>query len=170
MHVCQIMLVEAEDGADAISEVKSQITYSEQAYPTWSDWHEVGGRWDGLFDGWEAERNALAYTENPLLAEDIIREFAKGRQEEMKRYLAEVTAEGYDLAKMVENYNAEDYDYGIGMKAWTLARLGKLLANDWTSDTGVFDLKEGSANLRHFRDRLALEPNKQFLVPVDFHF
>lgn len=170
MHVCQIMLVEAESGEEAIGEVKSQITYSEEPYPTWSDWHEVGGRWDGLFEGWEAERNALCYSENPLLAEDIIKDFAKGRKEEMLRHLEQITAEGFDVAKMIENYDPENYDYGIGMKAWTLARLGKLLSNDWCSDTGVFDLKESSANLQHFRERLALAPNKQFLVPVDFHF
>jgi hypothetical protein len=170
MHVCQIMLVEAEDGADAISEVKGQITYSETPYPAWSDWHEVGGRWDGLFDGWEAEQNALCYAENPLLAEDIIKEFVGGRKKEMARHLAEITAENFDLTKMVEDYDPNKYDYGSSMPAWTLARLGKLLANDWTSDTGVYDLKENTANLEFFRTRLAAEPSKQFLVPVDFHF
>lgn len=170
MHVCQIMLVEAESGEDAIGEVKSQITYSEDPYPTWSDWHEVGGRWDGLFEGWEEERNALCYAENPLLADDIIREFAGYRKKEMEKYLAEITKDGFDIGKMIENYNPEKFDYGTGMSAWTLARLGKLLSNDWCSDTGVYDLKEGSANLEFFRNRLALEPNKQYLVPVDFHY
>ncbi len=170
MHVCQIMLVEADNGKDAISTVESLITYSEDPYPTWSDWHSIGGRWEGLFEGWEEERNALCYTENPALAEDIIKEFASKRKEEMIGLLAKITAEGFDVGKMIENYNPEDYDYGTGMNAWTLARLGRLLSNDWCSDTGVFDLKEGSANLLYFRERLAKEPNKQFLVPVDFHF
>ena len=170
MHVCQIMLVEADDGKDAISMVQSLVTYSEDPYPTWSDWHEIGGRWDGLFEGWEENRNSLGYTENPALAEDILKEFSSFRKTEMEKLFAEITAKGLDIGKMIENYNAEDFDYGTGMDAWTLARLGKLLSNDWCSDTGVFDLVESSANLRHFRERLAKEPSKQFLVPVDFHY
>ena len=77
MHTCQIMLVEADSGDDAIAEVKAQITYSETPYPSWSDWHEVGGRWEGLFAGWEETKDALCYTENPTLAEDIINDFVR---------------------------------------------------------------------------------------------
>lgn len=170
MHTCQIMLVEAENAKEAISEVESQITYSEDPYPTWSDWHSIGGRWEDLFDGWETDRNALCYTDNPALAEDILKEFANRRKEQMVIYHNEINSKGIDVGKMIANYDPFNFDYGTGMDAWTLARLGKLLSNDWCSDTGVFDLKESSVNLAHFRERLAKEPNKQFLVPVDFHF
>lgn len=171
MHTCQIMLVEADNGKDAISEVESLITYAEVPYPSWSDWHEVGGgRWEGLFEGWEVERNALCYAENPLLAEDIIKDYVKGRKEQMTRYLNEITTSGYDIGKAIEAYDHNNFDYGTSMNAWTLTRLGRLLSNDWISDTGVYDLKEHTANLEFFRQRLAVEPSKQYLVPVDFHF
>jgi hypothetical protein len=71
---------------------------------------------------------------------------------------------------MVADYNPDKFDYGSGMGAWTMYRLGKLLSNDWCSDTGVYDLTAHSANLEFFRERLAKEPHKQFLVPIDFHF
>lgn len=170
MHTCQIMLVEADSAEEAINEVKSQITYSEYPFPAWSDWHEIGGRWDGLFAGWEETRNALCYTENSALAEDIIKDFAGYRKQEMKRNLAQINSESFDLEKMIEEYDPENFNYAEGMKAWNLLRLAKLLSNDWCSDTGVFDLKEQSVNLEFFRKRLEENPTRQYLVPVDFHF
>jgi len=175
MHTCQIMLIEAESAEDAIDYAKSTITYAEERYPDWSDWHGgldegLAGRWSGLFDGWDENQDVLCYTENPKLAEDIIKDFVGYRKVEMKRYLEQITAEGFDIAKLVEDYNPDKYDYGSGMNAWILLRLGRLLSNDWCSDTGVYDLTAHSANLEFFRERLAKEPHKQFLVPIDFHF
>ena len=170
MHTCQIMLVEADSGDEAIDEVKAQITYSETPYPSWSDWHEVGGRWEGLFDGWEQTRNALCYAENPNLADDIIKEFVAVRKKELERALEEMSQPDFDIEEMVSAYNPDKYDFSYSMKAWTLARVGKLLSNSWCSDTGVFDLKEASCNLEYFWGRVEQDPTRQYLVPIDFHF
>lgn len=171
MHVCQIMLVEAESGKDAISTVQSLITYSEVPYPSWSDWHEVGGRWDGLFEGWEADRNALCYAENPALAEDILKSWTQSRQDEIERNVKEVTADGIPLEKIVAQYKVDGSDFNEwDMRFYALRKLGELLSNKWCNDTGVYDLEAHTASLHYFRERLAKEPNKQFLVPVDFHF
>jgi len=164
------MLVEADSGDEAIDCVKSEITYSETPYPAWSDWHEVGGRWEGLFAGWEETRNALCYAENPTLAEDIIHDFANQRVKELNRLYEQLVKEGLDIEKMISEYSPHKYDYAKSMSAWSLTRLGKLLSNDWNSDTGVYDLKEHSANIEHFWKRVQDTPNTQFLVPVDFHF
>jgi len=174
MHTCQIMLIEADSAEDALDYAKSTITYAETPYPDWSDWHGglgegLAGRWSGLFQGWEDTRDVLQYTENPTLAEDIIKEFVGYRKAEMIRSLKEMTAEGFDVGQMVKDYDPDKYDYGFGMGAWTLLKLGRLLSNSWCSNTGVYDLKEHTANLEFFRERLAKEPNKQFLVPIDFH-
>jgi len=170
MHTCQIMLVEADSGDDAIAEVQTQITYSETPYPSWSDWHEVGGRWEGLFAGWEETRNALAYSENPTLAEDIIQEFVAVRKIELERALEQMAQPDFDIREMAMKYDPNKYDYGFSMNAWTLTKVGKLLSNSWCSDTGVFDLKEGSCTLEYFRERLKTDPTRQYLVPIDFHF
>jgi hypothetical protein len=175
MHTCQIMLIEADSAEEAIDYAKTTITYSEFPYPAWSDWHGgldegLAGRWAGLFQGWEENRDVLGYTENSALAEDIIKEFVGYRKAEMKRYLEQITVEGIDIAKMIADYNPDKYDYGSGMNAWALLRLGRLLSNDWCSDTGVYDLTAHSANLEFFRERLAKEPHRQYLVPIDFHF
>lgn len=174
MHVCQIMLIEADSSEEAIDYAKSTITYAEESYPAWSDWHGglgegLAGRWSGLFQGWEDTRDVLQYTENPTLAEDIIKDWLKGRTDEISRCWEQVKAT--DIEKMITAYNSEVSDYGeIGMNAWTLTRLGKLLSNYWSSDTGVYDLTAHTASLQYFRERLALQPDKQYLVPIDFHF
>lgn len=171
MHTCQIMLVEAENGKEALSLVESQITYSEVPYPSWSDWHTIGGRWDGLFEGWEADQNALGYTENPALAEDIIKSWTQSRQDEIERNLREVMADGIPLDKVVAQYKVDAEDFSDwDMRFYSLRKLGELLSNKWSHDTGVYDLEAHTASLHYFRERLAKEPNKQFLVPVDFHF
>jgi hypothetical protein len=165
------MLVEADSGEDAISTVQSLITYSEVPYPSWSDWHTIGGRWEGLFQGWEAERNALCYAENPALAEDIIKEFIGYRSNDIKTNLEEATKDGVSLEDLVSQYKVEGEDFGdLDMKFYALKKLGELLSNRWTHETGVYDLDNHTANLSYFRSRLAVEPSKQYLVPVDFHF
>lgn len=170
MHVCQIMLVEAEDAEDALATVRGEITYAEQAYPAWSDWHEIGGRWDGLFEGWDETRNVLGYTENEQLAKDMIENFLGNRMQTMKHYLEVVEKENVSLEEKVKTYNPYEMDYKEIHAVWSIQRLTKLLSNDWTSDTGVYDLKDHTANLEYFQKRLAENPTKQFLVPVDFHF
>jgi len=164
------MLVEAEDAEDALDQVKGAITYAEEAYPAWSDWHEIGGRWDGLFEGWEETRNVLGYAENKQLADDMVEHFLGNRIQTMRHYLEQVSAEKLSLEEKVKTYNPYEFDYKDVHGVWSIQRLGKLLLNDWTSDTGVYDLKEHTANLEYFKKRAEENPTKQFLVPVDFHF
>lgn len=174
MHVCQIMLIEADSSQDAIDYATSTITYAEERYPAWSDWHGglgegLAGRWSGLFQGWEDTRDVLGYTENPTLAEDIIKDWLNGRTSEIAR--CKSMLEKTSIDEMITAYNTDKSDFGdVGMNAWTLTRLGKLLSNYWCSDSGLYDLTAHTASLEYFRERLAKEPDKQFLVPIDFHF
>ena len=174
MHVCQIMLIEADTAEEAIDYAKSTITYSETPYPAWSDWHGgleggLAGRWSGLFAGWEENRDVLQYTENPTLAEDIINDFLSNRLEQMNRFLKDVST--VDLEQMARDYDPYKGKFDEdGMKVWYLNRLTDILGNSWTSDSGVYDLTAHSANLEYYKERLAKQPEKQFLVPIDFHF
>lgn len=165
------MLVEAEDGEDALNKVKSAITHAEYPYPVWSDWHEIGGRWSGIFEGWEDVKDALCYGDNPILAEDVITKFIEYRTGQMKQYLSEINAKGFDLEKAVDEYSVDDDQFGDkAMTLWRIRKLGELLADHWNPDTAIYDLDQHTANLQYFRARVKEEPNKQFLVPVDFHF
>ena len=167
MHVGQIMLVEAESHAEAVDKVQGVIQYSETPTPSWSDWNEIGGRWSGFFG---KGKNVLRYTENSALAEEKLTEWLRGREEEMASSLNQIKT--LDLAKVVAEYDPEKEPSWVGdtsMALWRLARLARLLGDDWTSDSGVYDLDNFTGNLKSFRERLAVAPEMQYLVIVDFH-
>ena len=177
MHTCQIMLVEADSAEQALSYVRGTITHAETPYPSWSDWHGglgegLAGRWSGLFLGWEESRDVLCYTENKVLADDIIKEFVSYRITETKNLWDEMKkGNGFDVDKSISEYNPYEQKFDdSGMNMWRLQRVAKILNNDWCSDTGVYDLQEHTANLQYFKGRLDKSPEKQYLVPVDFHF
>jgi hypothetical protein len=171
MHTCHILLVEADNAEEALDYVKSQLT-GDDPYPTWSDWHEVGGRWSGLFEGWEETRDVLGYTENPTLAEDILKQFTDYRLANIKRYKEELDKDGFSIEEAIADYNINNNEanFANGMKLWRMQKLTQTLQDDWTCDSGVYDLQEGTASLTYFRKRMETQPEKQFLVPVDFHF
>jgi hypothetical protein len=171
------MLVEAEDAEDAIGIVRGAITHAETPYPAWSDWHGgiadgLAGRWSGLFQGWEENQDVLCYTENKVLADDIIKEFLSYRIAETKNLWEGVKKESeFDLEKIISEYDPYKQKFdNNAMNTWRLQRIAKILNNDWCSDTGVYDLHDHTANLEYFKDRLDKKPEKQYLVPVDFHF
>lgn len=177
MHTCQIMLIEADSAKDALDYAKSTITYAETAYPAWSDWHggiaedDLAGRWSGLFEGWEETRNVLCYAENPILAEDVIKDFLDNRIAEMKQLRWSLTeVKDFSLDKAVEDYDPYTLDFKDSMNLYRYQVLVKLLNNDWCSSTGVYDLQDHTAHLEYFRKRVTENPEKQFLVPIDFHF
>ncbi len=178
MHTCQIMLVEADSADDALGYVKGTITHAETPYPAWSDWHGgiadgLAGRWSGLFQGWEENQDVLCYTENIVLADDIIEQFLSYRIAETKNLWSEIkrTNGGFDIEKALSEYDpySQKFDENA-MQMWRLQRVAKILNNDWCSDTGVYDLQDHTANLEYFKNRLDKSPEKQYLVPVDFHF
>ena len=164
MHVAQLMLVEAETAEEAIDAVRSKIIDAEYPSPNWSDWKEIGGRWSGLLGG----ANAAPYTDAVCVQQ--VEEFLKSRQQEMENYLKE--SEGIDVADRVKNYDPfAELSFGDdGMKMWRMQKVLQMLNDDWTPDTGVYDLEAWSASLRYFRQRCALAPEMQFAVVVDFHF
>ena len=180
MHTCQIMLVEADSAEEALGYVTSTITHADTPYPSWSDWHGglgegLAGRWSGLFLGWEENRDVLCYTENKVLADDIIKEFLSYRVAETKNLWEGINKDnGFDVEKAISEYDpynqTQQWLDDNAMKLWRLQRVAKILNNDWCSDTGVYDLHDHTANLEYFKDRLDKKPEKQYLVPVDFHF
>lgn len=168
MHVGQILLVEAESHDEALDKVRSAVQYAETPTPDWSDWNEVGGRWSDFFG---KGKNALRYTENTALAEEKLAEWIEARTAEIKRYHAELTE--FNLAGVIATYDPEAEPKWAGqdsMNLWRLIKVAKLLSDDWTPDSAVFDLENYTANLKSFRERLAVAPEMQYLVMVDFHY
>jgi hypothetical protein len=164
MHTLQIMLVEADSKEEAVSEVLSRTGYYDEGSngPDWSDWHAVGGRWDGFFDG----ENVLCYAENVELAEESIKNSLMWRKEEVERLKTSANLDTLEV--VIDNYDPENptFDHSV----WATKRLAEIVLDYWTPDSKVYDLESYTASLKYYRERLQASPEKQFLVAVDFHF
>lgn len=176
MHTCQIMLVEADTVEEAFDDVESKLSEGE---PRWSDWHNASGsrslnfagRWTGsvfgtpnskgVYDADEAP-NYLQYSSDPALAERAITEYLDHRLNDIRSYQARAV----DLASFAYDPYATKFD----MDLWATKKLAQLLDDEWTCDTGIYDLNDWTGNLRSFVERVKTAPEKQWLIPVDFHF
>lgn len=177
MHTCQILLVVAETPEEAFEEVARKL----EKEPIWSDWHEAGGspaslnfagRWSGeIFGTYDEEGNItntdtnpnhLRYSDDPALAEQVLTRFLNYRYEEISVFQSKAV----DLS----SYSYDPYTSKMDMDLWATKKLAQLLNDDWTADSGVYDLDWWTASLDNFTTRVGLKPEKQFLIPVDFHF
>jgi len=177
MHVCQIMLIEADNAEEAFEQVASAL----EENPSWSDWHNANfsnvdaknfaDRWtgtvfgtpdkNGVYNADEAP-NFLRYSEDPALAERAITSYLDQRFNDIRSYQAKAV----DLA----SYKYDPYKSGWDTNLYSTKKLAELLNDDWTCDTAIYDLTTWSANLNSFIERVKTNPDKQWLIPVDFHF
>jgi hypothetical protein len=169
MHTCQIMLVEADTVEEAFDKVEASL----EDAPDWSDWHNANnshtlnfaGRWEGeVFKTTPDEEvaNYLQYSADPALAERVITEYLGYRMADIRNY----RSKAIDLSSA----SYDPYSTDLGMDTWYTKRLAQLLGDDWTSDSGLYDLTYYTANLADFIKRVKATPEKQWLIPVDFHF
>ena len=190
MHTIQIMLVEADSPEDAFREVEMLLENSES--PSWSDWHnasdpeslDFSGRWSNaifltpkqevlieqdLFDKSEIP-NFLCYADDPELADQIVDRFITYRKQAMRENVPAYGSE-IDLGVLIDNYDpsAPFSVGGVGMDLWRLSKLFELLNNEWTYETAIYDLASGTASLDFYHERCKTQPQKQYLIPVDFH-
>ena len=189
MHTIQIMLVTADSEQEAYERVQFQIT--EHINPEWSDWHNAAGmtpfagRWTGGVFLTEAQMKKLAekevegtepsfsapdilcYADDPELAEYTLARFASDVKQEMR----ECMPVGIDLDTLVSEYSSYSaIKTPSSMEFWQLKRVIDMLSGEWTPDSRFFDLETGYPTLAHFSERCEKEPQKQYLVPVDFHY
>jgi len=190
MHTIQIMLVTADSEAEAYGRVGFMIT--EHINPEWSDYHNAGGmppfagRWTGGVFLTEAQikklsekgmtddeakftgvPDILCYADDPELAEYTLARFASDVKQEMR----ECMPVGLDLDTLVSEYSSYSADSTHPpMAVWQLKRVLDLLSGHWTADSRFFDLETGYATLAYFFERCEKEPQRQYLVPVDFHY
>jgi hypothetical protein len=177
MHVCQIILIEAGTPEQAFSDVASFL--SEANTPDWSDWHNANegemnfaGRWSGAVFGSvdetgqfidpEKNPNHLRYSDDPALAEDVITQYLEERISTIRNY----QREAIDLS----TYAYDPYKDKLDLPLYSTSKLAQLLGDDWTPDTGIYDLNNWTGNLRYFIQRVKSSPENQFLIPVDFHY
>lgn len=159
MHVGHIILVEAENEQEARSSVEHHL---ENGYFGWSDWSQLGGRYQDFF-GFEGD--ILNYDDNPTLAEQAIEQANSYRAERLSHYISRCQEEGIDIKTLGLPENFED-----SYKMYPLLKAAEIASGRGSENSYIWDLEYGSSYITDFRKRVAERPEHQFLVVVDFHF
>ena len=164
MHTVQLLLVEADTHQEAIGIAESHLENA-----GWSDWSEIGGRWEGMF-GDDEPTNALNYANDPEVFMKWINTFSEYRTTSIKELLAGFNKEGKTIEELVDAYDPRINNFDLGMQSYYLRRITMLISDDWNSDSSIWDVVEGTASLTGLTHRIEKEPKKQFAVIADFHF
>jgi hypothetical protein len=173
MHSIQLILIEADSVDEAFDNVANALAET----PEWSDWHEANssnvgshnfaGRWSGeIFKNSPSDEpapNFLRYADDPALAERVISEHLEYRLNDIREF----RNKGADLA----SYSYDPYEKGspLRMEIYYARKLAQLLNDEWTPDSGIYDLHIWTGSLSYFIERVKTKPEQQWLIPVDFH-
>ena len=163
MHTGHILLVEAESHEEALDKVRSAIEYADNPTPSWSDWHEIGGRWSDYLGKYGY---VMCYDKDEHLAEEKIHDMVQSRVSSMLGAWEQV--KNFDIEAAIASYLPDKG--GFDMNPYYLKKIAETLNNEWTPDSHVYDLESWTSDLKYFRERLAIAPEMQYLVVVDFHF
>lgn len=115
--------------------------------------------------------NYLRFSDDPNLADEVIQRFISYRMNEIENIKKTLATDHPTFDPMSFTYDPmKDVDFRTeGMALYYIKKLVSLYGNDWTSDTAIYDLHSWDANLKDFFERVAKNPERQFLIPVDFH-
>lgn len=167
MHIGHILLVEATTRHEAVAKVNDFVeSYAQNG---WSDWSELGGRWEGEFDG----SNTLCYKDNPELFEKVLKEWQESMESDIERLVEQVgeltISELVSIGrrkKTDKNYFGDDY-----LSVYRAKKVLKIVEPEgYEAHSQVFDTEYHSTDLEEFRKRVAEKPEEQFAVIWDFHF
>lgn len=168
----------------------------DEGQPAWSDWHEgsnnpatlnFAGRWTGeIFMTPEQLKmahnkenpdvsenlNYLLFSDDPALADEVIYRHLDYRMSEIENIKTMLSTKYLPIDLMTFDYDPHkepDFSDG-GMAMYYTKKLVAIYNNEWTSDSGIYDLQAWDASLSSFFERVRKNPEKQFLIPVDFHY
>lgn len=115
--------------------------------------------------------NYLRFSDDPSLADEVIARHLGYRLEEIENIKRTLATDFSTLDLMTFDYEIhKEPDFRtVGMGLYYIKKLVALYSNEWTSETSIYDLESWDANLIYFFERVKKSPEKQFLIPVDFH-
>ena len=184
MHTLHHIAIQANSPEEAFDMVKTALQESDRSPADWSDWCVIGGgRWHSKGQDYQYDEDpsdVLCYADDPEKFIKIVNNSVVRRQQallELIQYMKEnpedvlySRRQKFMRTDIWPNPLLEKED--LDMPFYYLSKIVDLLRDSYSSDSGVFDLTEGTAELKYLRERLLDEEvcNKQYLVPVDFHF
>jgi hypothetical protein len=158
MHALHFIAVEADNAEDAISEVDIALTHDNNSLFPWSDWAEIGGRW-------EDEGEVHCYADDPTKFEGFLERARLNRVNEIKFLLSNIDPEA--IIEQVRNYNGESTGYDVAL--YRLRQAIAIAEGNGKHNAYFYDLKEWCEDFGGLRKRMETDPTRQFLVLVDFH-
>lgn len=182
-HSLQYLLVEASGHSQARQIAKYQMFTTTK--PDWSDWHygkdsseeSFAGRWlNTAFRLDKEDESELAgvnldtlhYASNPALAQKVIASAIESRNKAITSYQEKIMTIDYEIMNVRHDPycrpKKSEIDYNSYYK-----ELSVILDNDWSSDSGIYDLHKGTAALYDFESRVISAEQWQYIVAVDFH-
>jgi hypothetical protein len=159
MHTLHWIAVEADNAEEALETVIANFQDSEGQ---WFDWfhEEIGGRWA------DQDWCKIYQGKNIFIGLDRVKD---NRKHEVERALEKIDISEFE--SQLNNYDGSDVvtsDYSMNL--WRITKMAKLLSGEWTCDSYFFDMVYGSGTISDLLKRIESDPDKQFLVPIDFHF
>lgn len=183
MHTLHWIAVEAESEEQAFELVKTALE-NERNFADWSDWSVVGGgRWHSKGDQYQYDddpSDVVSYAKDPDKFVEIVNGMIPRRQGallDLMKYMKQnpETLLYEQRQKFMRNDVwpspvIEKPD--LNMPLYYLYKMLELISDNYSSDSGLYDLVEYTASIKPLRDRILneKESHKQYLVPVDFHF
>jgi len=158
MHVLHFIAVEADNAEDAISQVETALTHDDNPVFPWSDWAEIGGRW-------EDEGEVHCYADDPTKFEDFLERARLNRVNEIKFLLSNIDTEA--IIEKVRNFDGRDAGHSLDL--YHLRQAIAITEGNGKHDAYFYDLKEWCEDFKYLRERMETDPTRQFLVLVDFH-
>jgi len=134
----------------------------------WSDWHEVGGRWEDVPVLIYNDDNACSFLE----ALDMI---DQKQLAQFNEYFAEFDFPTIN-AVMTKYSNGDTLEFGEIYEANipSLSSALKIMRGYWNWDSGFFDTDDCTVKTSYLRKKLGIDKTAYrsvyCLVPVDFHF
>jgi hypothetical protein len=158
MHTLHWIAVEADSAEEAFSEVQSQLLDMEGA---WYDWFDdiLGGRWAS------ADWCKIYQGKDILIGLETVK---ANRKAEIERTLEKIDLSDFEY--QLRAYEGEDIVSKDSMNLWRIKKAAELLSGEWNCDSYFYDLDCGYGTMAEMLSRIETDPDKQFLVPIDFHF
>jgi len=159
MHTLHWVAVEAENEEEAFSRVGELLEGNEG---WWWDWFatDIGGRWAG--NDW----CKVYQGKDVLIGLDHVK---ANRKLEVERAIEKIDLSEFE--SKLHGYDGEDVvtnDYSMNL--WRIKKLAQLLEGDWNCDSYFYDVEYGGGTMAEVLKRIESDPDKQFLVPIDFHY
>lgn len=191
MHTYQILLTEGKDLQEARESTSKFLNIYGEVNPTW--WDYFGGAFGGgtLAGRWRNQvcpLDGLNYAKNVARFDDIVIQSLERRYTYFETHQKGMK----ELDISLDNLDVRNPNKAVQNQLWMLDDLLKIYRDQWTCDSGVFDIVNRSlteaeqethrdvhgysgwfmptASLNNFEIRRRIYPEQQWLIVVDFHF